>query len=339
MTTFQSPRPVISDTRPLFSSSSEFSSSQNVKGELGVRPEMERVYSCLNQLILGKPTQIKLSLTCLLANGHLLIDDLPGMGKTVLSNALARVLGFDYKRVQFTNDLLPADLLGSSIYEKEQSAFRFIQGPVFSQLLLADEINRASPKTQSALLEVMEERQVSLDGKTRPLPSPFFVIATQNPQEQLGTSALPESQLDRFMIRLSMGYPTRTAELEIFSGQSRRRLLEAQQALMSNDVFVNYQKQVELVECSAHVLEYLYELLRFTRQSNQFVNGVSTRGGLAVLQAAKAWAWLEGETILLPQHIQAVFAAVVGHRLQGREGNSSAELLGERILSEVSIPR
>ena len=339
MTTFQSPRPVISEAPPLFSSSSEFLNVNNVMDEVSIRPEMERVYSCLNQLVLGKSTQIKLSLTCLLANGHLLIDDLPGMGKTVLSNALARVLGFDYKRVQFTNDLLPADLLGSSIYEKEQSAFRFIQGPVFSQLLLADEINRASPKTQSALLEAMEERQVSLDGETRPLPSPFFVIATQNPQEQIGTSALPESQLDRFMIRLSMGYPTRSAELEIFAGQSRRRLLEKQQPLLSNEAFVNYQKQVDLVECSAQVLEYLYELLLFTRQSNLFVNGVSTRGGLAVLKAAKAWAWLEGETILLPQHIQSVFAAVVGHRLQSREGNLSAELLGERIISEVSIPR
>jgi len=206
-------------------------------------------------------------------------------------------------------------------------------------LLLADEINRASPKTQSALLEVMEERQVSLDGETRPLPSPFFVIATQNPQEQVGTSALPESQLDRFMIRLSMGYPSRTAELEIFAGQSRRRLLEEQPALISNDVFVEYQKQVELVECSAHVLKYLYELLLFTRQSNLFVNGVSTRGGLAVLQAAKAWAWLEGEAMLLPQHIQAVFSVVVGHRLQSKEGGLSAEIMGDRILAEVAIPR
>lgn len=306
---------------------------------IAIRSELKEVYGRLNHLILGKSKQIKLSLTCLLANGHLLIDDLPGMGKTVLSHSLASVLGLDYKRVQFTNDLLPADLLGASVYEKEQAAFRFISGPVFSQLLLADEINRASPKTQSALLEAMEERQVSLEGVTRPLPSPFFVIATQNPLEQIGTSSLPESQLDRFMMRIQMGYPTRSAELEILSGQSRRQLLEQQQPLMTIEQFIGFQQAVEEVICSEHVLSYLYELLNYTRQSGNFINGLSTRGGLAILHAAKAWAWLEGSEFLLPQHIQAVFPSVAGHRLQSREGQAGGESVGQHILDQVAIPR
>lgn len=306
---------------------------------LGIRNELSDVYEQLNHLILGKSTQVKLSLTCLLANGHLLIDDLPGMGKTVLSNSLAKVLGLEYKRVQFTNDLLPADLLGASIYEKEKSAFRFIPGPVFSQLLLADEINRASPKTQSALLEAMEEQQVSLEGETRPLPSPFFVIATQNPLEQIGTSALPESQLDRFMMRIHMGYPCRSAEIEILSGKSRRQLLENQQPMLTTAQLIAFQQAAAKVVCSEHVLSYLYELLLFTRQSTMFINGISTRGGLAILHAAKAWAWLENADTLMPQHIQAVFSAVAGHRLQPRQGGSGSESIGDIILKQVAIPR
>ncbi len=319
--------------------SADVSNSLNHHGCDAIRSELQDVYERLNTLILGKSKQIKLSLTCLLANGHLLIDDLPGMGKTVLSNSLASVLGLDYKRVQFTNDLLPADLLGASIYEKEQSAFRFIPGPVFSQLLLADEINRASPKTQSALLEAMEERQVSLEGETRPLPSPFFVIATQNPLEQIGTSALPESQLDRFMMRIQMGYPSRTAELEILAGQSRRQLLEQQQPVITTDQLTGFQQCTNEVNCSEYALNYLYELLLFTRQSGLFINGISTRGGLAILYAAKAWAWLSNSEVLMPAHIQAVFPSVAGHRLQSREGGLSAESMGEYILEQVAIPR
>ncbi len=311
----------------------------SVRKAENIRSELKAVYDSLNSLILGKPQQIKLSLSCLLANGHLLIDDLPGMGKTVLSNSLARVLGLEYKRVQFTNDLLPADLLGGSIYNKEMGEFHFIAGPVFSQLLLADEINRASPKTQSALLEAMEERQVSLEGKTRQLPNPFFVIATQNPLEQVGTSALPESQLDRFMMRISMGYPSRSAELEIFSGESRQKLLGEQINMISSEQFIQYQRSAEAITVSKHVLIYLYELLLFTRQSDLFVNGISTRGGLAVLHAAKSWAWLEGSEALMPEHIQAVFPFVAGHRLQAKEGGGYYESAGQQVIDSVAIPR
>ena len=311
----------------------------SVRKAENIRSELKAVYDSLNSLILGKPQQIKLSLSCLLANGHLLIDDLPGMGKTVLSNSLARVLGLEYKRVQFTNDLLPADLLGGSIYNKEMGGFHFIAGPVFSQLLLADEINRASPKTQSALLEAMEERQVSLEGKTRQLPNPFFVIATQNPLEQVGTSALPESQLDRFMMRISMGYPSRSAELEIFSGESRQKLLGEQINMISSEQFIQYQRSAEAITVSKHVLIYLYELLLFTRQSDLFVNGISTRGGLAVLHAAKSWAWLEGSEALMPEHIQAVFPFVAGHRLQAKEGGGYYESAGQQVIDSVAIPR
>jgi len=314
-------------------------SSLNTHSHAAVRSELHDVSERLNTLILGKSKQIKLSLTCLLANGHLLIDDLPGMGKTVLSNSLASVLGLDYKRVQFTNDLLPADILGASIYEKETSSFRFIPGPVFSQLLLADEINRASPKTQSALLEAMEERQVSLEGETRSLPAPFFVIATQNPLEQIGTSALPESQLDRFMMRIQMGYPSRSAEMGILSGQSRRLLIENQKPIITTAQLIGFQRAVNDVVCSEHALSYLYELLLFTRQSGLFINGISTRGGLAILHAAKAWAWLSCSDVLMPKHIQAVLPSVAGNSLQSRDCGTGSQSMGEHILEQVAIPR
>lgn len=304
-----------------------------------VRSELMPVFEQLNQLILGKELQLKLSLSCLLAGGHLLLEDLPGMGKTVLSHSLATVLGLEYNRVQFTNDLLPADLLGASIYQSDSQSFRFMPGPVFTQLLLADEINRATPKTQSALLEAMEEQQVSLDGETRPLPKPFFVIATQNPAEQIGTSPLPESQLDRFLIRIEMGYPVKDAELAILSGVSRRKmLLDTAQQLSTADLMA-YQKQVEQVQCSEMALEYLYELLQFSRHSNTFVNGLSTRAGLGLLNAAKAWAWLESSDHLLPAHIQSVFPYVAGHRLQRMDGGSSAIQNGQLILDQVQVPR
>lgn len=311
--------------------------------EMGIEPpvraELQPSFMSLNHLILGKPKQLKLALTCLLAGGHLLLEDLPGMGKTVLSHALAAVLGLDYKRVQFTNDLLPADLLGTSIYDKEKGDFRFIKGPVFSELLLADEINRATPKTQSALLEAMEERQVSLEGETRKLPDSFFVIATQNPTEQVGTSPLPESQLDRFLIRIQMGYPMRDAELQILAGDSRRDLLQQLRAELNVEQLKIYQQQARAVHCSEHVLGYLYELLDFSRQSDLFVNGLSTRGGLGVLSAAKAWAWLIGSDHLLPHHIQAVFPSVAGHRLKRRDGYSDPLDNGLQVLQQVAIPR
>lgn len=304
-----------------------------------VRSELQPVYQQLNQLILGKELQIKLSLTCLLANGHLLLEDLPGMGKTVLSHSLAKVLGLDYNRVQFTNDLLPADLLGASIYQAQSQSFHFVEGPVFTKFLLADEINRATPKTQSALLEAMEERQVSLEGETRRLPTPFFVIATQNPAEQIGTAPLPESQLDRFLMRIQMGYPVKAAELEILAGESRRDLLNQVESLIDIEQLEQYQKQASGVECSETALAYLYELLQFSRESNHFVNGLSTRAGLALLNAAKAWAWLEGSEHLLPAHIQTVFPYVAGHRLQRISGACSPVENGQLILEQVAVPR
>lgn len=306
---------------------------------LEIRSEMQGVSEQLNSVVLGKELQVKLSLTCLLANGHLLLEDVPGMGKTVLSHALAGVLGLDYKRVQFTNDLLPADLLGSSIYEKEQGRFRFVKGPVFCELLLADEINRATPKTQSALLEAMEERQVSLEGETRQLPDPFFVIATQNPAEQSGTSPLPESQLDRFLIRISMGYPSKASELSILAGEDRRSLLKELKPGLPKDELKAYQTAAQYVSVSDHVLLYLHELLVHSRESGLFVTGISTRGGLAVLNAAKAWAWISGEHNLMPSHVQAVFPFVVGHRLFRRDGLSDPVANAMAILEQVEIPR
>lgn len=306
---------------------------------LGIRSELEHVSQQLNAVVLGKELQIKLSLTCLLANGHLLLEDVPGMGKTVLSHALGAVLGLAYKRVQFTNDLLPADLLGYSVYEQVNSDFRFIEGPVFSELLLADEINRATPKTQSALLEAMEERQVSLEGETRKLPEPFFVIATQNPAEQLGTSALPESQLDRFLIRISMGYPSKESELSILAGDDRRVMLNALQPALTKQDLAGYQTAARAIAASEHVLIYLHALLEYSRESGLFVTGISTRGGLAVLHAARAWAWLTGDDLVLPSHIQAVFPYVVGHRLQRRDGLSDPMGNALAILEHVEIPR
>lgn len=305
----------------------------------GVRNEMQAAYNALNQLILGKEQQVRLCLTCLLAQGHLLLEDLPGMGKTVLSHALASVTGLEYKRVQFTNDLLPADLLGASVYQAQEQTFHFIQGPVFTQLLLADEINRATPKTQSALLEAMEERQVSLEGETRKLPEPFFVIATQNPMEQSGTSPLPESQLDRFLMRIQMGYPVRQSELEILAGESRRSLLTKLSAQLSTEQLLNYQQAASEVECSSMSLEYLYNLLQFSRESQHFVNGLSPRAGLALLGAAKAWAWLGDDKSLLPSHIQAVFPYVAGHRLKHVSGDNEPLQNGNLILEQVAIPR
>ncbi len=304
-----------------------------------VRPELAPVFDALNQLILGKEEQIQLAVTCILARGHLLLEDLPGMGKTVLSHALAKVFGLDYNRVQFTNDLLPADLLGASIYQPEQQRFQFMPGPIFTRLLLADEINRATPKTQSALLEAMEERQVSLEGETRPLPDPFFVIATQNPAEQIGTSPLPESQLDRFLMRLQMGYPVREAELQILAGSNRRKMLEELEPKLSTEQLVDYQNQAGNQHASDLALHYLHDLLEFSRQSSLFVNGLSTRAGLALLSASRAWSWIEGSDHILPRHIQGVFPYVAGHRLQRINGSASPLTSGTDILEQVPVPR
>ncbi|WP_157469931.1 AAA family ATPase [Desulfobulbus elongatus] len=295
------------------------------------------VLAQLNRIILGKEEQIEMALTCLLARGHLLIEDVPGLGKTVLAHALGKVLGLSYQRVQFTSDLLPGDIIGCSVYDRNRGEFFFTQGPVFTQLLLADEINRATPKCQSALLEAMEERQVSVEGAPRPLPEPFFVIATQNPTEQTGTFPLPESQLDRFLLRIAMGYPGREAELELLRGEDRRRLLESLEPIVTPAELITLQSQVEQVHASDAVLEYLHRLLEFTRTSNLFQAGLSTRAGLGLLRAAQAWALLHGEDKLLPGDIQRVLPALAGHRLAPLAGGIAAARIGEEILAQVPV--
>ncbi len=301
--------------------------------ENGLIPAIEQ----LNKVILGKAEQIKLALTCLLANGHLLIEDIPGLGKTVLAHALGKTLGLSYQRVQFTSDLLPGDVIGTSIYDKNKGAFVFSQGPVFTQLLLADEINRATPKCQSALLEAMEERQVSADGRTRELPEPFFVIATQNPTEQLGTYPLPESQLDRFLLCITLGYPDRNAELALLRGADRRKVVQALEPIVSADQLIALQCRVETVKASDAVLDYLYRIIDFTRTSEVFQVGLSTRAGLGLLRAAQAWALLHGEDKLLPGDIQKVVGPTVGHRLIPLAGRMPSYRIGEEIIAKVPV--
>ncbi|WP_407640780.1 AAA family ATPase [Aquirhabdus parva] len=280
------------------------------------KPLIESVLTALGHIILDKPEQIRLSLTCLLAGGHLLLQDLPGMGKTTLAESLARGLGLNYRRVQFTSDMLPTDILGFSMFNPEKQAFEFRPGPIFTQVLLADEINRTSPKTQSALLEAMEERQVSQDGQTRLLPEPFFVIATQNPMQQAGTYPLPESQLDRFLMCLSLGYPSEQAERDLLLGVDRRKLLAQMQPLLEQVTLINWQQAVLQVHVATPVLDYLQRLVLKTRESRQHA-GLSTRGVLALKRAAQAYAFVAGRSYTVPEDIQAVFVAVADHRLGG----------------------
>ena len=291
----------------------------------------------LTTVIVGKEDQIRDAVTCLLAGGHLLIEDVPGVGKTTLAQALARTFGLDFSRVQFTSDLMPTDLMGVSVFNRERQGFVFHPGPLFTQVLLADEINRASPKTQSALLEAMEEKQVSVEGETRPLPHPFFVIATQNPHDQLGTHALPESQLDRFLMRLSLGYPGRDAERHLLLGQDRRQLLETLPALLTAQQLASLQQAVNQVSASDPVLEYLQDLLDATRNGQWFVQGLSPRAGLAILRAAKARALIEGRRYVAPDDIQAVLPQTAAHRLVavGLAGRSAWEQVKAMM---VAIP-
>ncbi len=276
---------------------------------------IQSILQQLNQIILGKEVQLKLALACLLARGHLLIEDIPGVGKTTLAHALATTLGLKYSRIQFTSDLLPADILGSAIYERESGKFHFHAGPIFSQLVLADEINRATPKTQSALLEAMEEQQVSIEGETRPLPDPFFVIATQNPSFQVGTFPLPESQLDRFLMRIQLGYPDAAAERRLLAGNSGRKQLNKLSAVTTPPQLLALQQQVSQVHCTDALINYLQALLSFSREAPYFSNGLSPRSGLGLLQAAKAWAFIEGRDYLLPEDLQQLLPYVAGHRL------------------------
>jgi MoxR-like ATPase len=304
---------------------------------------IKQILDVLNNIILGKEPQIKLAIACLLAKGHLLIEDLPGMGKTTLSHALAKALGLSYNRIQFTSDILPADILGVSIFEKEASirgeqhgTFRFHKGPIFSQLVLADEINRATPKAQSALLEAMEEGQVTIEGKTRPLPSPFFVIATQNPVSQSGTFPLPESQLDRFLMRISIGYPDAKSEMELLTGVDRRQLADQLIPVIELAELKVLQEKVESVHASSTVLEYIQRIIHFTRYEGGYRYGLSPRGGLGLLRASKAWALLQGREHLIPEDVQAVLPAVIDHRLadvtqQAEHGVSS------RVLQRIAV--
>ena len=281
----------------------------------------------LNTVIVGKPAQIQDCVACLLAGGHLLIEDVPGVGKTTLAHALARTFGLQFSRVQFTSDLMPSDLSGVSIYERGKEAFVFHSGPIFAQVLLADEINRASPKTQSALLEAMEEKQVTVEGETRALPSPFFVIATQNPHDQLGTYALPESQLDRFLMRISLGYPDRAAERALLLGHDRRELVMALQGLLSAPELEQLQREVLAVHAADALLNYVQDLIAATRSGQWFLQGLSPRAGIAVIRAAKAQALLAGRNYVAPDDVQAILPQTIAHRLHpvGDAGRGAIE--------------
>lgn len=298
---------------------------------------LQRAAARLSGIILGKERQLKLAVACLLARGHVLIEDVPGVGKTTLALALAKTFGLHFQRVQFTSDLLPTDILGVSIYEPATGSFRFHPGPVFAQVVLADEINRASPKTQSALLEAMEERQVTSEGTTRTLPEPFFVIATQNPGEQIGTFPLPESQLDRFLMRISLGYPPQDAERALLIGQERRDLLHELPAVLEPEELLALQQQVKAVRTSPALVDYLMALIKTTREHPDLQHGLSPRAGLALRRAAQAWALLEGRNGVIPEDVQAVFTAVTGHRLFASERRNALPI-AEEILAATAVP-
>jgi MoxR-like ATPase len=307
---------------------------------MGLQPQFETIVSQVGQVVLGKEEQIRMALTCLFAGGHLLIEDIPGIGKTTLAKVLSRCMGLKFRRVQFTSDMLPGDILGSSIFDQNTGAFVFHPGPVFTQVLLADEINRATPKTQSALLEAMEEGQVTSDGRTRQLSAPFFVIATQNPLELSGTFPLPESQLDRFLMRIELGYPDREAErLLLGGGRARRPTLSGMRRCLAPEDVLALQKQVDRVTVSEAFLNYLQDLLDFTRTGRHFHMGLSPRAGLALMHAARSWAFISGRDYVLPEDLQAVLISVVGHRLRSRDDLS--EIPAQRLktlFQEVAIP-
>jgi len=300
---------------------------------------LARVLATLETVILGKPTQIRLCLACLLARGHLLIEDVPGVGKTTLAHALAHVLGLAWQRVQFTSDLLPADIIGVSVFDRASQQFHFRRGPIFTQLLLADEVNRASPRTQSALLEAMEERQVSADGTTYALPEPFFVVATQNPHEQLGTFGLPESQLDRFLMRVVLGYPDAAHERELLRGGDRRELLAGIAPVLSTAGVLAVQRAVRAVYVADALLDYAQALIVRTRAAAELKLGLSPRAGQALIRAAQAWSYLAGRSAVLPEDLQAVLPSVVAHRLERRDPAAAggADVAAE-IIRAVAVP-
>ncbi|MDR2030810.1 MAG: AAA family ATPase [Azoarcus sp.] len=298
-----------------------------------------RLVATASEVILGKEHELRLALSCLIARGHLLIEDVPGTGKTTLAHALARLLGLQFQRIQFTSDLLPADIVGVSVFERETSAFRFRPGPVFAQLILADEVNRATPKTQSALLEAMEERQITADGQTLPLPEPFFVIATQNPSYQIGTFPLPESQLDRFLLRIRLGYPDREAERDLLKGRDRRELLAGMQSVVAPAELLELQRSVQRTIVADRLIDYVQALLAATRQSAEFVTGLSPRAGMGLLAAARAWALIEGRDHVLPEDVQSVFPHVASHRLRlAGDGRAPAGDDLARLVQAVALP-
>ncbi|MSP27460.1 MAG: MoxR family ATPase [Methylococcales bacterium] len=286
-----------------------------------------------NQIILGKEHKIRLAVCCLLARGHLLIEDIPGVGKTTLAHTLAKLLGLHYQRIQFTSDILPADILGASVFDGKSHEFTFHYGPVFNQMVLADEINRATPKAQSALLEAMEEGQVTVEGKTYPLPKPFFVIATQNPSHQIGTFPLPESQLDRFLMRIELGYPDPKAERALLTGQNRQKFIASLPVQLPPEQLQIMQQSVINVHTSDALLDYCQAIISFTRESTEYPCGLSPRAGLALLSAAKAWAFLDQRDAVIPEDIQAVLPSVAGHRL--RAGHTNSEAIVAPILDKV----
>jgi MoxR-like ATPase len=299
---------------------------------------VSRVVEAASRIILGKEAQVRLAVACLLARGHLLIEDLPGVGKTTLAHVLAKALGLDFQRIQFTSDMLPADIIGVSVYERDSGGFRFHPGPIFAQVILADEVNRATPKTQSALLEAMAEHQVTAEGETRKLPEPFFVIATQNPSEQVGTFPLPESQLDRFMMRIELGYPDREAERALLAGSDRRELLAALEPCLTTPELVALQASVQKVHAAPALLDYVQAIVEHTRRSPEFIAGLSPRAALALLHCSQAWALIEGRDKVIPEDVQAVLPGVAAHRLRPAHDTSRRVDAGAMLIAAVPIP-
>lgn len=301
--------------------------------------EFEQMVERISSVVLGKKPQIRLALTCFFARGHLLIEDFPGIGKTTLAKVLARCMGLKFQRMQFTADLLPGDILGMSVFDRDTSRFSFLPGPIFTQVFLADEINRSTPKSQSALLEAMEEEQVTFEGETRALENPFFVIATQNPLEQAGTFPLPESQMDRFLMRIELGYPDRAAEKKILQGEGADQALEKISCCMGQEEVIHIQNQIDRVHCSDTFLDYLQDLLEFTRASPEFQIGLSPRAGLSLARASRSWAFLHGRDHTLPEDLQTILPWVAGHRL--RQSRDLTGIPRERLLemfSQVPVP-
>ena len=302
--------------------------------------QLNAVTEQINSIILGKSQQIRLAIACLLARGHLLIEDVPGVGKTTLAHAIATSVGLKFQRIQFTSDLLPADILGVSVYNRDTGGFEFHPGPVFTNVVLADEVNRATPRAQSALLEAMEENQVTTEGETRPLPRPFFVIATQNPSSQVGTFPLPESQLDRFLMRIELGYPDAQAERALLNGIDRRDLLSNLKACLEPESLARLQREVLQVHASPALLDYLQALVNHTRQAPNFEHGLSPRAALAMLQGSRAWAYMDGRNHVLPEDLQTVLPAIITHRLSpaGELRGASRNDLVAQMLQQVAIP-